>query len=136
PTMPQIEYVITPYQQDLAIATARAQKLRTGGSRDQATLDRNVAVARADVSRFQATLAGSQGGVVLGWIASAKAVLDEAQYRVTQAQSGQGGPEVRAEDIAMAEADAASAQANFLAIVNPLEEMVQTAHARLEAAEA
>ena len=52
PAMPQIENIIVPYQQAVVIATARVQKLKTGGSHDQATLDLNVAVARSNVDRF------------------------------------------------------------------------------------
>ncbi len=54
PVFPRIEYVIAPYVQAVVAAETKVQKLKTGGSRDQATLELNVAVARADVERFQA----------------------------------------------------------------------------------
>jgi hypothetical protein len=136
PTFPQIGYVIEPYRQAVIGATALVDKLKTGNNRDAISLDLDVDLARAEVDRLEAVLAGSLAGELNARLAGAKAEQSEAEYRLAQAQQGQGGVGARAQDIAMAEAGQAAATARLQSLLNPPAETVQTARSQLDAAEA
>lgn len=85
-------------------AELQLQKLKTGGSRDEATLELNVARAQADVDTIRAALEGSTANQIRAQLGGARAELEEALFRLEQARAGKGGVDAGAEDIAMAEA--------------------------------
>src|SRR6185503_5562984 len=133
PSPKQIAHFVIPLQQEVVIAQARLQKLKTGGLQDDATLKRNVARAQADVDGLKAMLTGSLPGLYRAQVIGAQAELAEANFRIEQAKAGTGGIGARAEDIAIAEAGLVSAKETLQKIVDPLPELIAVARANVAA---
>ena len=136
PNPKQFAYQLEQRRQAIVLAESRVQKLKTGGSRDLRTLELNVARARAEVESVEASLAGDQPALHRAQLRGAQAALADAEYRIEQARSGQGGVDARAEDITMAAADLAARQAELRQATDPQSETVQIARSAVDVADA
>ncbi len=108
-------------------AATKVQKLKTGGSSDQATLDLHVAVAQANLDIWKSLAGGNFAGLLQALIGGASAASIEAQARQAQAQAGLGGPTDRAEDIAIAQANLTARGAELQQYLTPPQEIVESA---------
>ena len=136
PDQKNFQYKVEQRQQALLSAQSRLQKLKTGGSSDQRTLELNVTLAQANLDSIEALLADSQADYDRHQLRAAQATLAEAEYRIAQARDGKGGADARSEDIAAAEADLAAARALVQQLLNPSSELIQIARAAVDAADA
>ncbi len=115
-----------------AAGTAAAQQQVIGGEEAVASAQAQVTSAQEQVEIARSSITSAQSRV-----AAASAARDEAALRQAQAQSGQGGPGVRPEDIAAAQAAVDQAWLAWQQLLNtPTPEDVAIAEAGVTAAEA
>ena len=127
PAQPQRDNSLTPFLAEIDSASARLQKLQTGGPVDQKGLEDFVAVNAQGPPIWGNLLKGNVPGQIEAQLAYAKHALESAEFRKQQAASGQGGAQARAEDITMASADLSASQASLSLLLSPFQESVRIA---------
>jgi multidrug efflux pump subunit AcrA (membrane-fusion protein) len=112
-------------QAQAAQAESKAQQVQAGAREEEAeALKAAIDQAEAQQDQFRAQLA------------SANAALGEANYRLDQARSGQGGPGVRPEDIAQAQATLETNRIKLQQLRNPRAEDIRAAELEVQKARA
>lgn len=107
---------ITAARAQSAQAQARAEQIQAGArEEDVAALQAAIDQAEAQQDQLRAQLS------------AANAALGEARYRLDQARSGQGGPGVRQEDIAQAQATLETNRIKLSQLRNPRPEDIRAA---------
>lgn len=106
-------------------AQARAEQVAAGAREE----DRQALQAAVDQAEAQQDQLRAQ-------LTTAQTSLAEAKYRLDQARAGQGGPGVRPEDIAQAQAVLDSSKAKLAQIKNPRPEDIRAAELQVEKAKA
>jgi hypothetical protein len=132
PGMPQALYLLGPFAKAAEAAGARLQKAASGGGTDQRTRDLDVALAQAEVDRWRAEPSLLRVEAEGARLTAAQSELDEAAARGAQAAAGQGGAEVRAEDIAAATAKLEGVEAGLALVLDPLQEVVRSAQLAID----